>query len=295
MNKTIQSVDNLGVVDTHVHTWNLKRASYKWLEAAPEVLRRDYQLGELQPSLQPAGVTAMVLVQSANNLEDTHWMFEVAQKYNEVVAVVGWLPLQDPGKVHQLLQESFLPNPYFKGVRHLIHNEPDPEWLLQPSVLESLSILSSFNIPFDVVGVNNGHLETAIGVCEKVPALRIVLDHLNQPPIARGSRFGRWGELIREISTTPNVYAKISGLGTASQRSDQWRTEDIEPYIEYCLTYFSTHRCFCGGDWPVSLLAGSYVRHWQMYKSVLSRLLERDTLRAVLSANALDFYNCQTG
>lgn len=294
MNKTNQTVDNLGVVDTHVHTWNLETASYKWLEAAPSLLNRNYHLEELQPSLQSAGISAIVLVQSANNLEDTYWMFEVAQRYNQVVAVVGWLPLQEPGKVYQLLQESFLANPYFKGVRHLIHNEPDPRWLLQQPVLESLSLLSSYNIPFDVVGINNDHLETVIRVSEKLPPLRMVLDHLNQPPIASGSRFGKWGALIRELSATPNVYAKISGLGTAAQKSDQWSADDIEPYIEFCLTHFSTNRCFCGGDWPVSLLAGSYERHWNMYRTVLARLLEGETLKNVSSKNALNFYGCQT-
>jgi L-fuconolactonase len=30
--------------------------------------------------------------------------------------------------------------------------------------------------------------------------------------------------------------------------------DDIKPYIAFALEQFGSDRCFCGGDWPVSLL-----------------------------------------
>ncbi len=279
------------IIDTHVHIWDLEKAAYDWLKGDASILNRTYLLEALLPSFPAAGVTQGVLVQAANHIEDTELMLEAAGKYDQVAGVVGWLPLMDPVKTFEILSKKYLKEKYFKGVRHLIHNEPDPAWLLQREVLESLQVLAMHNIPYDVVGVSNEHLKTAIKVSEKVPDLKMVLDHLNQPPVAEKKRFGRWGELIKAIAGNNNVYGKISGLGTASGNSTGWTMDDIQPYIAYALELFGTSRCFCGGDWPVSLLAGSYDNHWMIYRHILSGLLGENDTHLVLHKNAEQFYN----
>ncbi|MGN6438789.1 MAG: amidohydrolase family protein [Agriterribacter sp.] len=279
------------IIDTHIHIWDLEKVRYSWLDGDTSILNRTYLLDELLPSFHRAGISAGILVQAANNLDDTALMLQTAAAHQEIQGVVGWLPLTNPEQTATLLETRFLKEPYFKGVRHLIHNEPDARWLLQPAVLESLNILASYNIPYDVVGINNEHLKTAIKVTEKVPSLAMVLDHLNQPPIATRQQFGDWGILMKEIAASPNVYAKISGQGTASGNFANWSAADIEPYIEYVLNVFGSNRCFGGGDWPVATLAGSYEKLWNIYRSILQKLLPEDGERArVLYHNAKAFY-----
>lgn len=279
------------IIDTHIHIWDLEKVRYSWLDGDTSILNRTYLLDELLPSFQAAGINKGILVQAANNLEDTQLMLQTAAQHREIAGVVGWLPLTDPVQTARLLQTGFLKEPYFKGVRHLIHNEVDAQWLLQPAVLESLNILASYNIPYDIVGINNDHLKTAIKVAEKIPTLKLVLDHLNQPPIATRQQFGDWGLLMKEISASGNVYAKISGLGTASGKFEDWCAADVEPYIEYVLDAFGASRCFCGGDWPVASLAGSYTKLWDIYRSILQKLLPEEKERTkVLYENAKEFY-----
>jgi L-fuconolactonase len=174
-------------------------------------------------------------------------------------------------------------------MRHLIHDEADPQWLLQEPVIESLQLLTSYGLPFDVVGVLPQHIETVLSVANKVPALRMVFDHLNQPPISTGSAYGQWGELMTEAAANQNLFAKISGLGTTTKKPD-WSAEDIKPYVAFALEKFGAERCFCGGDWPVSLLAGSYSRTWEIYKAVISSLLNEEEQRKVFAENAVKFY-----
>lgn len=278
------------IIDTHIHAWNLERARYAWLDGDASILNRTYYVEELLPEMKNTPVAGGIMVQAANNPEDTDIMLEAARKHTEIIGVVGWLPLTEPEKVEQLLGERFLNEPYFKGVRHLIHNEPDPQWLLQPNVMESLKILAAHNIPYDIVGINDEHLKTAIKVSEKNPSLRLVLDHLNQPPIQSGVRFGTWGQLMKEIAGNNNIYAKISGLGTASGNPAGWTVDEITPYVEYVLETFGTDRCFMGGDWPVSLLAGSYSMHWERYKGIIHKLLNADESEKVFRKNAAYFY-----
>jgi L-fuconolactonase len=279
------------IIDTHIHIWNLEKARYEWLDNDESMLNRSYHLEELLPEMIDTPVASGILVQAANNLVDTALMLDAARRHREIIAIVGWLPLTEPQKVQMLLEGQFDKEPYFKGVRHLIHNENDPRWLLQPQVIESLEMLASCNIPYDIVGINDEHLKAAIRISEKIPSLRMVLDHLNQPPIKAGQRFGTWGGLIKEIAANGNVYAKISGLGTASGNPAGWTADDIAPYIGYALEVFGTNRCFLGGDWPVSMLAGSYVVHWERYTSIIHTLLNDDDAEKVYYKNASRFYN----
>jgi L-fuconolactonase len=156
--------------------------------------------------------------------------------------------------------------------------------------MESLQLLANAGIPYEVVGVLPAHLETALKVQEQVPGLRLVLDHLNQPPIHQKEKFGRWAELMNEIAGHQNVFVKISGLGTTTGKGHNWNEKDIEPAIEFVLEKFGVERCFCGGDWPVSLLAGSYEHAWKTYRKTLSNLLTLQAMEKVLYHNAKRFY-----
>lgn len=279
------------IIDTHIHIWDFNKAEYSWLKNDTSILHRNYALEELDPARREAGITAGVLVQAANNREDTQWMLQTAARTEWIKGVVGWLPLLNPEAAARALADEYGPNPWFKGMRHLVHDEPDTRWLLQAPVLESLRLLAAYNLPYDMVGVIPAHIETALQVAERVPALRIVFDHLNQPPIATKERFGRWGSLVKAAAAHPQFFVKISGLGTASGNPAGWTAGDIRPYIEFVLEQFGPQRCMCGGDWPVSLLAGAYTRTWKTYHEVLNELLPKEDQEQVYWKTATEFYD----
>jgi L-fuconolactonase len=277
------------IVDTHIHVWDLSRASYPWLEGNQTILNRSYQLTELEEECKKVGVTTGVLVQAGGNLDDTELMFEVAEKNEWIKGVVAWVPLMNPEETESSLKNDFLKRKLFKGVRHQVHDEKDSRWLLQPGVIESLSLLEGFDIPYDIVGIMPAHIKTALDLAHKIPGLRMVFDHMNQPPIAERKRFGEWGELMKEASKHKNFFVKISGLGTTARKQD-WGEEDIKPYVDFVLENFGVDRCFCGGDWPVSLLAGSYSRTWEIYTTVLNQLTNEQEKEKILAKNGREFY-----
>ena len=280
----------MSIIDTHVHIWDLEKAQYPWLQGDNSILNRTWRIEEIEYDRKKAGVTSGVLVQAGGNIEDTELMLEIAYKTDWISGIVGWLPLMDTKATQQLLQERFLKEKYFKGVRHQIHDEKDTKWLLQPAVIESLNLLASFDIPYDVVGILPSHIETAIEVAGKIPGLRMVFDHLNWPPIPTKEKFGKWGELMKIAAQHKNLYTKISGLGTASGNFQDREAADIKPYVEFVLQHFGTERCFCGGDWPVSMLANNYIQTWQITKDILNDLLNDEEKEKVLFSNANKFY-----
>ena len=278
------------IIDTHLHTWDLNKLDYYWLKNDNSILAKTYLLDEVLPQMADAGVTGAVLVQATNRLEETDWLLQLASEYDCILGGVVWLPLNNPTAFNKAL-ETYAINPYFKGVRHQVHDEADDNWLLQPSVLESLQVLATQNIPYDLVGTKTAHIKAALKVAEKIPDLKMVFDHLNQPPFADKNNWSNWGDLITEAAKLPNFYAKVSGLGTAASKPFKWTADDIKPAIELVLQQFGTDRIFCGSDWPVCLLAGSYEYTWQQYQLLFDSLLNEEEKHKVYAANAEKFYN----
>lgn len=278
------------VVDAHQHLWNLERVDYPWLTAEFGAIFRTFEERELEPQLAAAGVDKTVLVQAADSVEDTDFMVEVADRWSRVAGIVGWVPLDRPGEAATELDRRSK-DPRFVGVRHLIHNEPDPDWVLREPVLESLGLLAERGLTFDVVAVLPRHLEHVATLAERHPDLRLVIDHLAKPPIMdRG--WEPWSELLERAAAHPNVFAKLSGLNTAAD-PDSWTAADLEPYVDRALELFGPSRLMYGGDWPVAILAGDYAKVWAETKVVLSALSQADQ-DLILGGTATDFYRLPT-
>jgi len=281
------------IIDTHIHVWNFEHARYDWLKNDTSILNRNYDIGELEKDRVKAGITQGVLIQAANSFEETDWMLEVARNTDWIAGVVGWMPLEDPVATGKALQEKYLANKYFKGVRHLIHDEPDPRWLLQDKVIESLNLIAASGLAFDFVGIATEHIETALTVAEKVPGLKIIFDHLNRPPDATKKEFNEWRVLMKKAAKHKNFYGKISGLGKLPVPNEKWEKEYIKPHISFALETFGEDRCLCGGNWPVSLLKEKYVDIWNSYKEIINSLLGNEGREKLYFKNALQFYNLE--
>jgi L-fuconolactonase len=279
---------SIPTIDTHQHLWDLSKVDYPWLVPAYGPLYQTYVPADLAPQLPTAGVSATVLVQSANSYEDTVYMLDQADTHPWIIGVVGWLPLLDPEATGKAI-ERYGKHPLFKGMRHLIHEEPNPHWLLQEPIYESLRLVAGAGLTFDVVATKHEHMECIAVVGDNVPNLKMVIDHLAQPPFPAGEP-GQWGEDMRIAAQNPLVHVKVSGLGTASGKWEDWSAEDIRMLVNWAIDLFAPNRCMVGGDWPVSVLAGGYVKAFTAYKQILS---ERPlaTQEQILYKTAMSFYN----
>lgn len=281
------------LVDTHIHIWDLEKVSYPWLKGNTTILNRTYAIEELADLHKEQGVGAGILVQASNNYEDTDLMLSVTAETDWLQGVVGWLPLLDPKATAEGI-EKYKSNPYFKGIRHLIHDEPDAQWLLQPNVQESLKLVAEAGLTYDIVGVNNQHLECAIKTASAIPNLKLVIDHLNQPPIGTPKAYKAWQDLIKVYAALPNAYAKISGLGLTAKSNgfEKWHSLNIEEPIEFVLQTFGSERCMFGSDWPVALLAGGYNFTLQQYHKAFSKVCTSESdLSNVYMLTAHKFYS----
>lgn len=278
------------IIDSHQHFWDLESVEYPWLVPAYGPIFRSFQPAELEPQLRAVGIDRTVLVQAANSLADTDAMLAHATDLEWIGAVVGWVPLEDPEEAARVLDEGWMPHPRFRGVRHLNHNEADPDWLIRPAVIEGLRVLEARALVAEVVAVyplHLGHVPTLARAC---PDLRIVVDHLAKPPIASGD-LAAWKRDLAAAGAHPNVAAKISGLNTAADWV-AWAAEDLTEAIGHAIDVFGVERLMVGSDWPVAILAGDHGRVWTETLRALDLLgvqgSDRDALLGGTAARIYD-------
>lgn len=276
-----------GPVDAHQHFWDRARASYSWLGPELGAIDRDFQPVDLEPELRAYGVRRTVLVQAANSFEETDLMLEWAEQVDWIAAVVGWIPLDRPREAREALG-GYRRYPKFKGVRHLIHTEPDVDWLVRPEVLDSLALLADEGLPFDVVAVFPDHLKHVPVIAERLPGLRLVIDHLAKPPI-RERGWEPWATQLAAAAEHPNVSAKLSGLNTAADPR-RWGARELQPYVDHALKCFGSRRLMFGSDWPVCLMAGDYKRVWEVANQNLAGLAPNERFE-VLGGTATRVYS----
>lgn len=274
------------IIDSHQHIWDPAKAEYTWLEGAPESINRAFTSEEILPRIKSLGMTGTVMVQAADNQEDTDLMVQAAADNPEVLGIVGYLPLAEPDVVRARVGE-YVEDPLMVGVRNLIHTYANPDWVVSDAVGESLAVLARNGLTFDVVAVLPAHLAHVPTLASRYPTLRLVVDHLAKPPIGHDD-WALWKSQMSDAAAHPNVYAKVSGLYPGDDMMG-WDAPAIRPFVHDALELFGPDRLMFGGDWPISVMAGDYERVWEGLSNVFDELTDAERV-AILGETCRDFY-----
>jgi len=274
------------IIDAHHHVWDLRRSHYAWLQAPMwDAIRHDQGYDDLRPALRDCGVTRSIMVQADNSTADTLHMQAVAQRETMVAGFVGWVPLADPALACAEL-ERLDADAKFVGLRHVLTFEADDDWVMQPAVRQSLAELERRELAFEVTCDRLAHPAHIPALARLFPDLHIVVNHIAKPPIgARG--WEPWAGTLAAAAACPNVYAKLSGLTTPYR--PEWSGADFQPYIDHALAVFGPQRLMYASNWPVTLVAGSYRRHWEALAGCLAHL-SADERAAVYGGTAMRCY-----
>lgn len=245
-------------------------------------LARDFTPDDLLPELRAAGIDGTILVQSLNDEGETREYLDLADRYPFIAGVVGWVPLADPAACARSLQ-SLSGRQKFVGVRHLIAYEPDPKWLLQARVLESLTMLANRGLAFEAIPVNQHQLDTVIATARELPELAIVLNHLGRPPVPEHG-WEPWASQIADAAACPNMSVKLSAGGDLVAHW-QWSTDAIRRYVDHVLKAFGPGRVMAASNWPVVLLGGTFAEVWAGINDLIASLTPAER-SAVLGGTA---------
>jgi L-fuconolactonase len=254
------------IVDAHFHCWQLARGDYGWLTPALAPIYRDVRIADWRAQADACVVQAGVLVQAAPTAAETEFLLAQAEHQAAVLGVVGWADLLAAGAPERIARLAARPK--LKALRPMLHDLPDPEWMLQPALAPALHAMVEHGLAFDAL-VRPVHLPALLQLCLRHPDLRVIVDHAAKPDIAAAA-WQPWADAIARLADETQAVCKLSGLLTeagaapAPQAARRW--------ARHVLERFGAERVLWGSDWPVLELAASYSAWWDETRALLASL-----------------------
>lgn len=277
------------IIDSHQHFWNPARGDYDWMPKGDQVLDKVYRPSDLAGTLKGHGIDGTVLVQAAATVVETEYMLGLADATDFIKGVVGWVDFEDPDDL--VVLERLRHHPKFKGVRPMIQDIPDDNWMLRADVQWAYAALADMDLTFDALGFPR-HLANFLTLLKRYPGLRVVIDHCMKPVIREHSpqNFAFWAEGISRLAGETSAVIKFSALITEAK--PDWNEETLRPYVDHILKVFGPERIMWGSDWPVCRLRAEYDRWYQAARALTAHLSDKDRA-AIFGGTATAFYRLQ--
>jgi L-fuconolactonase len=250
------------------------------------VLKADHLPDDLSPLIAQVGIGGTVAVQARQTIEETEWLLTLADQYPFIQGVVGWVDLRASDLDLRAQLERFCDHPGFRGVRHVVQDEVDDDFMLGTDFVQGIATLADYGLTYDLL-ILPRHLAVARTLVEQYPDQPFVLDHLAKPLIKDG-QIEPWAQEIRRLAALPNVTCKVSGMVTEADW-ESWQPADLWPYIDTVFGAFGAQRIMFGSDWPVCTVAGSYTQVAGVVGEYVAAL-SADEQTAVWGGTARAFY-----
>ena len=276
------------IVDTHVHLWDPAEIPMEWCAGVP-VLNRPYGIRDLDEHRGDVQLDKFVFVECdvapGRSLDEARRIAGLAKGDPRLAGIVAHAPLEQGAAVEPHLQ-ALAGIGLVKGVRRLLQNEADDAFCLRPDFQEGLALLPRYGFDFELC-IFHRQFPAVLQLVARHPEVRFVLDHIGKPGIKAGI-VEPWWTFIKALATFPNVICKLSGVSTEADHA-QWREAQIRPYMDRAVDVFGTDRVMFGGDWPVSVLASSYVEWAEIVDRAAAHFADTER-RAIFHDNAVRWY-----
>lgn len=245
------------VIDTHIHLFDPDRpGGIPWPPADDPIRSKPTYPERFRRVAGSHGVVGAVVVECSPRIEDNQWVLDVAANDTSVVGLVGFLDAGKPGFGEHL--DRFARNPIFRGIRYGdLWGRELVEQVGNPQFVRDMEELADRDMSLDTANPNLDLLEGMLRLSDRVPGLRMIVDHLPKMSVKASER-DRYAQVLREFSSRPQIYVKISAVllerdGTVSHDVEDYR-QGLDPIVEA----FGEDRVLYGSDWPNSDPLGSY-------------------------------------
>jgi len=272
-------------IDAHHHFWQYRPEEYSWINDSMAVLKRDFLPDDLQRLLVQHDFNGSVVIQARQTAEETEWLLHLADRYDFIKGVVGWVNLCSDDLDLQL--EKYSATKKFSGVRHVVQDEPDKNYMLRKDFQHGIGRLAKYRLAYDIL-IFHSQLPQAIQLVRNFPGQVFVLDHMAKPQI-RKQEIQPWKQQMEELANFQNVACKISGMVTETDWYG-WKANDFRPYMDAVVNAFGIGRIMIGSDWPVCTLAGNYTEVMGMAVDYIGQFSQNER-EMILGVNAVRVYS----
>lgn len=240
------------IVDTHIHLFDPTRPQgVPWPAKGSEIYQPALP-DRLRRLTEPLGVRGAIEIECSPWLEDNQWVLDVAAKDRFILGTVGNLEPGAPDFAKQL--DRFHRNPLFLGIRYgNLWDRSLAAELEKPPFVAGLKRVADAGLVLDTANPSPALIETIVRVTDKVPSLRVVIDHLPQcnPPADATGR-AVYDRHLRELAARPQVYVKISQVLRRVEGRVPREPAFYRARLDELWGLFGEDRLLYGSDWPNS-------------------------------------------
>lgn len=243
---------SIPIVDTHIHLFDTARPQgVPWPDKADAMLYRPALPRRYRKVTEGLGIVAAIEIECSPWLEDNQWVLDVAAPDPIVVGTIGNL---EPGHPKFRVQlERFMRNPLFRGIRYgnLWGRDLGAE-IPKPEFIGGIQALAEAGLSLDTANPTPELITAVIRLTDRVPNLRVILDHLPQLDPATAN--------LRELAQRPQIYVKVSGVLRRVSGRVPLDTDFYRSRLDAIWDIFGQDRLLYGSDWPNSDPLGTYAQ-----------------------------------
>lgn len=289
------------IIDAHHHIW--RQADLAWLNGPMqprifgpyESIMRDYPIDEFKDDLKGTGVVASVYCQTnwpvGQDVDEVAWVQSVADQSGWPQAITGYADLLNPDVGEVLKVQSQYAN--LRAIRMQLHwhenkhyrFQPTPDLMNDPLFRKNLSLLQDYGWIFELQ-VFPSQFEDSAQLAADFPDIDFVLLHAGMLISNDDAVRGPWRDGLKRLADQPNVYTKLSALGTFINANSVDHITDVA--LE-TIDIFGHERCVFGSNFPIEKLWTTYTDIVDAYRQALSGLPEEQQ-RAIFFENAKRLY-----
>jgi len=240
------------VIDTHIHLFDPTRPQgVPWPPKSNTLIYKPTYPSHFRALATKHGVVGAVMVECSPLFEDNQWVLDVIAKDTVMTGMIGNLEPADKDFGKQL--EGLRKNPLYLGIRYgdlwgrSIHAQST-----NPAFLAGLKELASHGLVLDTANPKAELMEDILRISDKIPNLRIVIDHLPKMEPQPGDA------TLAELHKRPQIFVKISAV---LRKSGDKVPQDVAFYkdrLDRLFAAFGEDRVLYGSDWPNSEPLGTY-------------------------------------
>ncbi len=269
------------MLDAHQHFWNYNPERDTWISSEMAIIRNDFYPLEAEIIFKDCGINGCVAVQADSSEEETLFLLALAEQYEFIKGVVGWVDLQADSIYEKL--DYFSQFEDLKGFRHIVQAEKDPDFFEKDAFIRGIKALKSFNYTYDILILPH-QIDSALKFAKKIDDQPLILDHLGKPPIKSGN-WKDWEKWFIQFKDLNHVSAKLSGILTEADWKN-WNRDEILTILKIAIDTFGPNRLLFGSDYPVLKLAGDLPVWVGLVMESISHL-------SPLEQNQIVYKNCQ--
>jgi predicted TIM-barrel fold metal-dependent hydrolase len=267
-NTAAASAFPIPIIDAHIHLFDpLRPGGVPWPEKTDAAIYKPALPERYVAETAALGIVGAIAIESSPLASDNQWLLNVAANHGVIVGVVGDLIPSSPTFLADL--ERLHGNALFLGIRYgNLWNRDLAADLENPGFIDGLQALARAGLVLDTANPDPRLIGAIVEAAERVPDLRIVIDHLPHAPVPaeKDAQDAYWANL-RLLAASPRIFVKLSEIPVRVNAKLITDPHFYQPRLDTLWQIFGEDHILFGSDWPNSDHVASYAQTFSIVRA----------------------------